>query len=60
MPTWTPRNCGGKFQGVILLFHEDGQVQGRQIEHRVPDLADTLGGTLLEAKSPAHRLLGDL
>jgi hypothetical protein len=52
--------AGGKFQGVVLLFHEDGQVQGQQIEHRVPDLSDTFSGAIEEAKSLAHRLLGDL
>jgi hypothetical protein len=50
----------GKFQGVVLLFHEGEPAPKHQIEHRVTEISDTFEGALQEAKVLAHHLLGNL
>ena len=50
----------GKFQGVVLLFHEGGPSHEQQIMHRVVDVSDTVDGALTEAKVLANHLLGNL
>lgn len=52
--------ASGKFQGVVLLFHEGGPAHEQQIMHRARDIADTFDGALEEAKVLAHHLLGNL
>lgn len=51
--------ASGKFQGVVLLFHEGGSA-GEQIQHRTVNVSDTVDGALAEAKVLAHHILGDL
>lgn len=51
--------ASGKFQGVVMVFHEGGSV-GEQIMHRTADVFDTEEGTLAEAKVLAQHILGDL
>lgn len=51
----------GKFQGLVLLFHEGGSsVEKQQIVHRTVNVSDTIDGALEEAKNLAHHILGDL
>jgi hypothetical protein len=52
--------ASGKFQGVVLLFHEGGPAYEQQIMHRVVDVSDTIDAALVEAKTLAHHLLGNL
>ena len=49
----------GKYQGLVLLFHEGGE-SSEQIRHRTVDTFDTTEGAIAEAKLLAHRILGDL
>ena len=51
--------ASGKFQGVVLLFNEQGS-STEQIEHRAVDVSDTPDGALEEAKVLAQRILGDM
>lgn len=51
--------ASGKFQGIVLLFHEGGP-SSEQILHRTFDVSDTVEGALAEAKVLANRVLGDL
>lgn len=48
----------GKFQGVVLLFHEGGP-SSEQIERRAREDSDTLEDALTEAKVLARRVLGE-
>lgn len=50
----------GKFQGVVLLFHEGSPAHEQQIMHRTVDVSDTFEAALLEAKLLAHHFLGNL
>jgi hypothetical protein len=50
--------ASGKFQGVVLLFHEDGE-STEQIMHRAINESDTAEGALEEAKVLAKRVLGE-
>ena len=52
--------ASGKFQGVVLLFHEGGPAHEQQIMHRAKDISDSFDGALQEAKVLAHHVLGDL
>lgn len=52
--------ASGKFQGIVMLFHEDGPAYEQQIMHRTVDVFDTADGALTEAKVLAHHLLGNL
>ncbi len=52
--------ASGKFQGIVLLFHEGGPSYEQQVMHRVVDVSDTVDGALAEAKMLAHHLLGNL
>jgi hypothetical protein len=49
----------GKYQGIVLLFHE-GSPSDRQIEHRTVDELDTIEGAVEEASVLAQRILGNL
>lgn len=51
--------AGGKYQGVVLLFHE-GEASGEQILRRTIDASDSVGGALAEARGLAIRLLDEL
>jgi hypothetical protein len=50
---------GGKYQGVVLITHENGS-EAEQKQHTVMSLSDTPQEALDEAKALAHRILGDL
>lgn len=53
--------ASGKFQGIVLLFHEGGtSVDKQQILHRTVNISDTVDGALEEGKNLAHHLLGDM
>jgi hypothetical protein len=52
--------ASGKFQGVVLLFHEEGPSYEQQIMHRAVDVSDTADAALEEGKALAHHLLGNL
>ncbi len=52
--------ASGKYQGVVLLFHEGGPAHEQQIMHRAVNVSDTRDGALAEAKDLAHHLLGNL
>lgn len=52
--------ASGKFQGVVLLLHEDGPAYEHQTVHRTIDVSDTVDGAVAEAKVLAHHLLGNL
>jgi len=52
--------ASGKFQGIVLLFHEDSPAYEQQIMHRAIAVSDTVDGALAEAKGLAHHLLGNL
>lgn len=51
--------ASGKFQGVVLLFHEGGSSK-EQILHRAVDVSDTPEGALEEGTVLAQRVLGEL
>lgn len=51
--------ASGKFQGIVLLFHEGGP-SSEQILHRTIDVSDTVDGALAEAKVLASRVLDEL
>jgi len=51
--------AGGKFQGVVMVFHEGGEAS-EQIQRRTADVFDTMEGALAEARVLAHHILGDL
>lgn len=51
--------ASGKFQGVVLLFNEEGN-DHEQILRRAIDVSDTVDGALAEARVLAHRILGHL
>lgn len=51
--------ASGKFQGIVLLFHEGG-ASSEQIWHRTVDVFDTSDGALAEAKVLAQHILGNL
>lgn len=51
--------ASGKYQGIVLLFHE-GSPSDRQIEHRTVDVSDTPEGAVEEASVLAQHLLGTL
>ncbi|HYD62660.1 MAG TPA: hypothetical protein VEC35_20055 [Noviherbaspirillum sp.] len=50
--------ASGKFQGVVLLFNDQGS-STEQIMHRAIDVSDTPDGALEEAKALAQRVLHD-
>lgn len=50
--------ASGKYQGVVLLFHEGGE-STEQIMHRAIDVSDTPEAALEEAKVLARRVLGE-
>lgn len=52
--------ASGKFQGLVLLFHEGGSVIKEPVVHRTVNVSDTVDGALEEAKSLAHHILGDM
>ncbi len=51
--------ASGKFQGVVLLFHEGGE-STEQIRHTTTDVFDTTDGAVAEAKILARHILDDL
>ena len=51
--------ASGKFQGIVLLFNENGNT-GEQILHRALDVSDTPEGALEEAKVLAQRVLHNM
>lgn len=52
--------ASGKFQGIVMLVHEDGASYGRQTMHRAIDVSETVDAALAEAKVLAHHLLDNL
>lgn len=50
--------ANGKFQGVVLFFHEGGS-STEQILRRAREDSDTLEGALEEAKVLARRILDE-
>jgi hypothetical protein len=52
--------ASGKFEGIVLLFHEGEGAAREQVVHRTVDAFDTADGALAEAKILAHRILGDV
>lgn len=52
--------ASGKFQGVVMLVHEDGASYGQQAMHRTIDVSDAADAALAEAKVLANHLLGNL
>ncbi|OGB25717.1 MAG: hypothetical protein A3I66_04870 [Burkholderiales bacterium RIFCSPLOWO2_02_FULL_57_36] len=51
--------ASGKYQGIVLLFHEGGPAH-EQVVHRAVDVSDTVDGALAEAKILARHILSDL
>ena len=51
--------ASGKFQGIVLLFHEGGS-SSEQILHRTADTFDTTDGALAEATVLAQRILDQM
>ncbi|HJV86106.1 MAG TPA: hypothetical protein VJ698_11595 [Noviherbaspirillum sp.] len=51
--------ASGKFQGLVLLLHEEGP-QSEQVVHRTVDVFDSPQGAIEEAKVLANRMLGEL
>lgn len=52
--------ASGKFQGFVMLLHEDGPSHHQQALHRALAVADTMDAALADAKMLAHHLLGNL
>jgi hypothetical protein len=49
----------GKFQGLVLMFHDDAPSKPRA-EHRTVDVFDTTDGAVEEAAVLAQHVLGNL
>ncbi|GEM_PF-2700269 len=52
--------ASGKFQGFVMLVHEDGAANRQQALHRALGVLDTMDAALAEAKMLARHLLGNL